>query len=262
MTAVSFAPIGLSELNEQASLQTRVDRKYLVPADMVTELMQELDPRTRVLTISGQPGQDYRSVYFDTPDLHCYHLTARRRRQRFKVRTRAYPQTGIAFLETKTRGARGLTCKVRIPHTIEDLDALERPARTHVVEVLSGMGSEPWPAWQLAPTLTTAYRRTTLLLPPTPSSGPTRLTVDTHLRWQLMVTGRPQAELDRPGLAIIETKSGTGAGPADRRLWHRGIRPEAFSKYATGLAALCPDLPANRWSRTLRHTLKPVADED
>jgi hypothetical protein len=60
---------------------------------------------------------------------------------------------------------------------------------------------------------------------------------------------------------ILETKSGSRAGPLDRHLWAHGVRPSRISKFATGMAALCPDLPANRWNRTLRHSLnlRPAA---
>ena len=50
---------------------------------------------------------------------------------------------------------------------------------------------------------------------------------------------------------VVETKS-AAASPMDRLLWSRGVRPTRISKYATGLAALDPALPHNRWSRTLR----------
>ena len=55
--------------------------------------------------------------------------------------------------------------------------------------------------------------------------------------------------------AIIETKAGTAPCEADRRLWHHGHRPQRISKYATGLALLHPELPSNRWHRTLKHHL-------
>jgi hypothetical protein len=53
------------------------------------------------------------------------------------------------------------------------------------------------------------------------------------------------------GKVIMETKSGSAAGPLDRHLWAHGVRPCRISKFATGLAALNPQLPANRWHRTL-----------
>ena len=53
---------------------------------------------------------------------------------------------------------------------------------------------------------------------------------------------------------IVETKTAHGACEIDRALWSRGIRQLRLSKYATSMAALHPDLPANRWYRTLsRH---------
>lgn len=57
------------------------------------------------------------------------------------------------------------------------------------------------------------------------------------------------------GAVILETKSGSASGPLDRHLWAHGIRPSRISKFATGMAALCPELPANRWNRTLRRTM-------
>ena len=55
-----------------------------------------------------------------------------------------------------------------------------------------------------------------------------------------------------PDLVVVETKSAGSASAMDRLLWSHGVRPTRISKYATGLAALDPDLPHNRWSRTLR----------
>ena len=54
---------------------------------------------------------------------------------------------------------------------------------------------------------------------------------------------------------VLETKSGSTAGPLDRHLWANGIRPSRISKFATGMAALCPELPANRWHSTLGRSL-------
>jgi hypothetical protein len=40
----------------------------------------------------------------------------------------------------------------------------------------------------------------------------------------------------------------------DRWLWQSGVRPVRISKYCTALAAMRPELPANKWHRTLaRH---------
>ena len=51
---------------------------------------------------------------------------------------------------------------------------------------------------------------------------------------------------------IVETKAGRAGSGADRLLWSLRHRPCPVSKYGTGLAALRPDLPANRWLPVLR----------
>ena len=100
------------------------------------------------------------------------------------------------------------------------------------------------PQW-LGPSLETSYLRTTLLA----ADGRARLTLDRELVWK-----ENGHSLRAPRLAIIETKAGSAPSSADRTLWYHGYRPQRISKYATGLAALHPELPANRWRRVLnRH---------
>jgi hypothetical protein len=240
-----LAPIGLAELTEYAALQTRFDRKYLLPRSQVPELLALLDRANQVLEIEGRRAFRYESVYFDTPDLVSYRLTARRRRRRFKIRTRTYLDSGLCWLEVKTEGTRGGTVKDRLPYRRDDSGTL-LPGRTFVDEMLSAIGSGT--DLVLAPTLTTRYLRSTLYLPTTAS----RATIDVDLSWEDR-TGR---SLTLPNLAVIETKTGSTASSVDRLLWTHGHRPVSISKYATGLAALDPALPAARWRRSLnRHFL-------
>jgi len=65
--------------------------------------------------------------------------------------------------------------------------------------------------------------------------------------------------MDYGDLLVVETKSAGGAGTVDRALWAHGIRPARISKYCTSLAALHPELPSNRWSRTLRRYVPATA---
>src|SRR5437764_412649 len=46
-------PIGLDELNALAELQTRVDRKYFVPADVFHRMIAQLADEMRVLDMDG-----------------------------------------------------------------------------------------------------------------------------------------------------------------------------------------------------------------
>ena len=243
-------PVTLDELNAEAALQTRVDRKYLVPSGLAGRLLASLNTGMRVLQMDGARSFAYDSVYFDTADLDSYMLAAHNRRRRYKIRTRTYLDSAVGFLEVKTEGSRAATVKERIPYRPEDRARLTQEGLAYIRETLSASGSTI-PALPLEPVLETRYDRTTLFLPESSS----RATIDTGVTWQR--PGHQPWLLD--GAVILETKSGSTAGPLDRHLWAAGIRPSRISKFATGMAALRPGLPANRWNRTLRRLpLKPL----
>lgn len=237
-----FGSISLDDLVAQAGLMTRIDRKYIVPSSALDALLAALEGETRVLQIDGARTFSYESVYFDTPDLLSFHMAAHPRRRRFKLRTRGYLDSDTCFLEIKTRGARGATVKDRSPHDPAHPDQLSAEALNDVADAFAAIGVAEDRVHELAPTLTTRYQRTTLL------SNGGRATIDSDLSWE-----SPHGPgFSLPHLAIVETKSPSTASPTDRLLWRYGFRPATVSKYASGLAALNPQLPRNRWSRVLR----------
>ncbi|MBO3739044.1 polyphosphate polymerase domain-containing protein [Actinoplanes flavus] len=239
-----FAPISLDELVGAAALLTRLDRKYVLPAMALPDLLDRMPAGVRVLQIGAQRTFGYRSVYFDTPELDAYRAAARRRRRRFKIRVRTYVDSGLEFVEVKTRGTRGVTVKERIPYTGSGGD-LGPEGRAYAYETLAGAGIRP-DGHEFRPVLATHYRRNTLYVPSTGS----RVTIDTGLSWTLP----DGSTVHMPRSVIVETKSGRAASDVDRLLWSLGHRPCPISKYATGLAALRPELPANRWHPVLsRH---------
>ncbi|GEK80955.1 polyphosphate polymerase domain-containing protein [Agrococcus baldri] len=234
-------PVSLAELTASAALLTRVDRKYALAADDAVRMLDALPAGTRALEIGGERSLAYASCYFDSRDLLAYRLAAHGRRRRFKLRTRTYVDSNLAFLELKTRGGRGTTVKERIEYAPEHRAVLTADGREYASEGLAAVGI---PAPPLSPVIETGYRRTTLLLP----DGATRATVDTDLAWRL----DDGTTLRTPGLVIVETKATGGPGAVDRLLWRAGHRPDRVSKFATGLAALRPELPSNRWHGVLR----------
>ncbi len=246
--AIATLPsVGLDALTTDAALLTRVDRKYVVPIEATASLLHALQRSAdapAALEIAGERELAYRSVYFDTPDLLSFRLAAHGRRRRFKLRTRTYLDTGAAFLEMKTRGARGLTRKERDAYDLDAVDRLTAEARDDVATALAAIGVQPERADDLDARLQTLYRRTTLLLP---GEIPSRATIDLDLRW----IDADGGGFTLPRFAIVETKSPGQAGALDRALWRAGHRPQRISKYATGMAALRADLPRNRWTRVL-----------
>ncbi|WJK34751.1 VTC domain-containing protein [Solwaraspora sp. WMMA2065] len=207
-------PVELAELIECAALQTRVDRKYVVPLTALPSLLSQLPAGTRVLDIDAERSFRYESIYFDTPWLASYHCAAYRRRRRFKVRTRTYLDSGDCWLEVKINGARDSITKHRLPYRPQDRSTVG-PGREFVDEVLC---REAIPAdGEFAPTLVTSYRRSTLLLPATASLRSSRVTIDTELRWQC---GSASLTLPPTGCCGAAA-SDRCASPSTRPAWPR-----------------------------------------
>lgn len=230
-------PVGLAELDTAAALQRRTERKYVIGLGQLGEVLAGLPDGVRALEIDGARSFAYRSVYFDAAGLPSFHATARKRPRRVKVRTRTYADSATCLVECKVRGVDGATHKHRRPHPAELAERLLGPSAGFVA------GWWPGPVESLRPVLRTSYRRTTLLAP-----DGTRATLDLGLRWE--TPGGGQAALS--DALVVETKGTGHPTMVDRVLWQAGVRPTTISKFGTGMAAVHPGLPANRWARTLR----------
>ena len=176
--AVAALPsAGLAEVTEQAALQVRIDRKYMVPVERFAELIVRLPQGYAVLEVDGLRGFAYESVYFDTPDLLTYRQHLQGRRRRYKVRTRAYLDTADCVFEVKLKGSRDRTVKAQLPYSLADRTHITPPARAFLVDRLEKAYGQLAP--RLAARVTTLYRRTTLV----DLDRGTRLTCDVDLTY-------------------------------------------------------------------------------
>ena len=225
-----LSPTTLEDLNSAASLLTRVDRKYLVASSAAQNVVDALTGRALVLDIDGRRSFSYASTYFDTPGLDSYLQAARKRRHRFKIRTRSYLDSGLTFLEVKTRGPRGATIKQRLDYRAADADRLTEEGIDFVVECLAPLTGSAQEARRTAqslrPVMATTYRRTTLHLP----DDDARATIDTDLAWTALAprSGASSGPPRRPARAgPARPPSGAAhRGPPDRSpSSRRRIRP-------------------------------------
>lgn len=235
------APISLAEVDAQAALQTRVDRKFLLTPAELAQFAALLGERFHAMQIDGRRLFTYDSVYFDDPTYALYRAHCQGRRRRFKVRTRTYVDSDLSMLEAKLKGRRGETVKHRIRYRGEDVTRLTTEGRDFLVDLVGREYGTRVPA--LGPVMQTRYRRTTFVDP----IGGERVTCDVDL-----ACGDGRQTRLTPDLVVVETKTANGRGIADRALAHLGIRPVSMSKYAVGIALLHPEFAANRWDRTLR----------
>lgn len=173
-------------------------------------------------------------------------MAAHPRRRKFKVRTRTYLASRTSFLEVKAVGPRGVTVKERIACDFDD--AMQARLSDESAAWLEGRllaaGQPPDTGAQLAPVMSGSYHRTTLLM----ADGTGRATVDTQLDW-----ASRDSYLERPDMAVVETKSGSRPSEVDQLLWASGHRPARISKFGTGMSALNSSLPRNRWNRVLNN---------
>ncbi|WP_166998933.1 polyphosphate polymerase domain-containing protein [Paramicrobacterium fandaimingii] len=232
----TLEPISLDQLNEQARLMTRVDRKYFVPRAILAELLDQMPGEFRVLEIERTRLFRYRTIYFDSPDFRFFRQHAQGRRHRYKVRTRTYCESGDCMLEVKSKGYRGQTVKERIDHDPEAPHTLSATDHSFIDEII---GED---AARLRPMLETIYHRATLC------HDDQRVTLDLDL--ECLAGGASHAG---PSDVLVETKSPGGRGPLDRTLLTAGVRPHSVSKYCVAASLLYPHLPSNAWHRTLRH---------
>jgi len=223
-----------------AGLQTRLDRKYLIGADTLAQLMARLAGRFSALEIDRRRQFRYESVYFDTADLALYRQHLQGRRRRYKVRTRSYLDSGQCLFEVKLKGRRGQTIKARLPYQMADRTTLTDEARDFLGELLwTEYGIDPP---QLEPAATITYTRTTLV----DFDSGVRPTLDVDLACSHLGRSVPS----RGGI-LIETKSPSHDSPVDRALRQLGARPIKLSKYGLAVAVLYPGVPANPLHRTL-----------
>jgi hypothetical protein len=234
-----FGPITLAELDAQAALLTRMERKYVVSSAQLEAVLDNLAADVQVLEIDGRRTFDYESTYFDTPSYASYLGAARRRPDRFKVRTRLYVDEASSWLEVKLRNRTCQTIKHRTPHR-----ASRGELATSGRAFLAGFDRLRSVVDQLVPMLTTSYRRSMI------AAGSSRVSIDRAVRLA-DPSGRSIGLAD---WVVVECKSARAAGAVDRALWAVHARPIAISKYGVGMAALHPDLPGNKWRRAVaRH---------
>ena len=156
-----FAPISLEEM-DAVKLMNRVDTKYLTDeATLAGVLRDAAAAGYRVLVADGARVSPYDSIYFDTEGLRMFTDHRNQKLHRQKVRTRAYVNSGQAFLEIKRKNNQGRTKKKRTGIPMAELpDFRADEAACRYLDDHSD-----FLAAQLLPTLETYFRRITLVNP-------------------------------------------------------------------------------------------------
>jgi hypothetical protein len=220
------------------ALQDRTDTKYVFHIDQLLPILSALAEQYRVLEINRVRLQHYRTLYFDTDDFALYHLHHARRRNRYKVRSRLYVDTGRSCFEIKRKTSADRTVKKRLwtPDLVSDLSPETSSfLRKHLPAGLSG----------LKPRLWNTFGRITL----GSTQRPERVTIDVGLRF-----GHDHHSVALPGIVIAEVKQAGHARDSDviRLMRASHIRACGFSKYCIGISLLDPNVKHNNFKPIYR----------
>jgi hypothetical protein len=239
-----FGQISLEETNRSAQMLKRIDNKYMLDKPALSTVLAELRDSYRVLTIGGQQLFAYQSCYFDD-DGRCFREHHQGKRQRFKVRTRHYLDSGEIFFEVKLKGKRGQTDKSR-----ERCDEFIMPTITgEQFETIRTLYEKRYCKpfhYRLQPALIVSYNRVTLVS----VSGGERITIDTDIGF---ATPAGRQGVFGYESVIVETKSANGRGVADYALKKHHIRQaKGCSKYCLGLILTGEVQKYNNFRKTVK----------
>ena len=233
----NYAPISLSKMADVA-LQNRTDTKYVLSVDTLQQIMSQLAGDYSTLVVNRQRLSDYRTLYFDTPQFDLYHRHHAGALDRYKVRSREYVESDLAFLEVKHKTNKGRTIKERVK-TPELTDSIYGEAAVFLQDTY------PYDAALLQPKLWVEYSRITLVS----RHRKERVTIDINLSFNW--NGQT---INLPHLAIVEIKQDGFSRQSDiqqqLRLHH--IQSTGFSKYCVGISLVYPEVKHNNFKSKLR----------
>ncbi len=243
-----FATVSLKEM-DAVRLMNRVDTKYITDeATLAGVLRDAAGAGYRVLVAGGDRVSPYNTVYFDTPGLRMFSDHHNQRLRRQKVRTRAYVNSGDAFLEIKRKNNRGRTKKKRTAIPMAELpDFRADAAACRYLADWSDFRAE-----ELLPTLETVFRRITLVNP----AMTERITIDTDLRFRNFRTG---LETSLEDAVVIELKQdGRAASPMKGILLDHRVKIARISKYCIAVTLTDPSARSNRFKEKVRLIEKTI----
>ena len=240
-------------------LMNRTDTKFVTNIATLRKLLKLAVWQYRAQEIEGKRQARYYTMYFDTPDMQMYTCHHSGHANRQKLRIRSYVDSGLNFLEVKTKNNHKRTRKKRT--TMFDFDPLA-PARDiafdshddNFKEYDSFLRENLWYKPEaMEEAIENRFNRITLVN----NNKTERLTIDTDLCFHNIHTGN---DCSLPELAIIELKrDGLVPSPILSLLNELRIKPLGFSKYCIGTALTNPDIRQNRFKQRL-HALGKLAE--
>ncbi|MFA5045699.1 MAG: polyphosphate polymerase domain-containing protein [Paludibacter sp.] len=240
----SFDSISLAEM-DTVKLMNRIDTKYIINRSLLPELLKKALSNYRIVEIGGKRIIPYSTIYFDTDNTEMYLMHHNGKLNRYKIRMRSYIDSGISFLEIKTKNNKGRTTKNRIGITNEQFESMSLEEKEQLF-----LKEMDFQSSGLVPQIQNAFKRITLV----DKDLTERVTLDMRLSFQNIPNGQSE---DVEDLVIIEMKQ-DGAVRSHFRDYLNELRINSvsMSKYCLGMMLVKPDLKSNGFKNKLRKITK------
>ncbi len=229
-----FTPVSLSEIDRGWLGKRRFDRKFLITENQFRDFLTRQTKDFAILNINDMTSFQYRTEYFDTDSLDCYHDHLQRKSRRAKIRLRTYLDSGQSRIEVKVRLGNVQSIKFAQENAVNYDSPQQEFVRAVLLEHLpnSNLAEK---ATQLRSTALNTYQRSTLLH----RNQSERITVDSSLVLQAFGTEYST----KAGLLLLEVKSLNRRAETVRNLLLSGVRPIRFSKYCASIDLSAVDRP-------------------
>ncbi|MCR5179859.1 MAG: polyphosphate polymerase domain-containing protein [Bacteroidaceae bacterium] len=239
-------PISLDEMGG-IKLMNRTDTKFVTNKAKLAQLLELTQGKYFAQQIDGERIANYCTTYWDTP-IHRFfmeHHNGRAPRQKIRVRT--YVDSGLTFLEIKTKNNHGRTKKKRITVPSQERQEVVAAGGSEFAQKLTGVTFD-----DILPTVQNHFQRITLV-----NYGKTeRLTIDFNVSFHNFET---QSDKGTGELVIIELKrDGNVYSPVLDMLRQLRIKPHGFSKYCIGSVMTNESLKHNNFKVKMREIHKLV----
>lgn len=239
-----FTPHALNDIHK-ANLMNRIDSKFVIPINDLSQILALLNAHYTVLEIDGKRVFQYDNIYYDTQDMHYYRFHHNGKLNRHKIRYRKYVDTNSAYLEVKFKNNKKRTEKNRIKVSCSPLEVI---AQSNDFLSRYGIGQPN----QLQISQKSGYRRIALAN----EENAERLTIDMDLHfWDVERDSR--ATFDGYAIAELKQEKLNRDSPFYKIMREKSIRPTSFSKYCMGMYFTSQrDLKTNRFKSIARDALR------
>jgi hypothetical protein len=223
---------------QSVELMDRSDTKFILSWNEISAILPVMTGHYRVLEVNGIRGNNYETLYYDTPDFHFYTRHQNGKMNRLKIRKRRYVESNLNFLEVKFKTNRDQTIKDR--RKLQSLSSvLEKSDEEFIAkEASTDLGLEPkiWNSFRRITLVSLALRE--------------RITIDLGIAFK-SVEGKEVA-LNRIIIVEVKQPRRNRMSPFVAELHRRHIRPQGISKYCLGVALLCEGIKKNAFKERIR----------